>query len=530
MGYAKIVSGGPDGRYTVELDYGKARLDAIIAGFTQQRISIQNRLNSATVEQTDADAREAELEAALAQEWLDYSAQDPATRTTAKITKAIEALGKERSANAPLRLRVTALRHALREITLALEQYQTVSTVQTREAWCVDLTENRAAGSFVATAEIPGEPSITVILAGARAPIASDGYVRAREVQSPWQAYYNAAILPGWQKWMPTYRWGTISAIDYDNNKADVALSAATSSAASLGVNQSSTLAGIPVVYMTCNADAFTVGDRVVVAFTGQSWSDARVIGFLDNPRMCIPWPSVTLNVSPVRTILDISSPGRWLTYAAKDRERDPGCDSRYNTAIQYGTSAGTGSSSPLWEVSLQYPTTPNLGPDGRFTIEQYTRPSNFVIGTENLEAQLIFQRSLSQAERPYPIGEVRGFLVTDSFIEKYTSPQETIVLYDYSNNPPLSVCVPFAEAPYTRYARIPIGFPWSAEEADDLLYNPARFLALLDVVKVHDGPPRELLGEPVLRVGFNGPNGRVVAQYVRTEGDIFKKRPGPVT
>jgi hypothetical protein len=372
---------------------------------------------------------------------------------------------------------------------------------------------------------------LTVLLPGARSHVASDGYVRAREVQSPWQAYYNAAILPGWQKWMPTYRWGTISAIDYDNNKADVALSAATSSAASLGVNQSSTLAGLPVVYMSCNADAFAVGDRVIVAFTGQNWNDARVIGFVDTPRMCIPWPSVTLNVSSSREILEISAPGRWLTYAAwAPLPAQPGCDSRYNVAIQYGTSAGTGSSSPLWEVSLTYPTTPNLGPDGRFTIEQYTRPSSVVIGTENLEAQSIFQRSLSQAERPYPLGEVRGFRVTDSFIEKYTSPQSGIVLYDYSNDPPLNVCVPFGEAQYTRYDRISVGFPWSQGESDDLLYNPARFFALLDVVKVYDGPPRDLLGEPVLRVGFNGPNGRVVAEYVRTEGDVFKKRPGPVT
>jgi hypothetical protein len=38
---------------------------------------------------------------------------------------------------------------------------------------------------------------------------------------------------------------------------------------------------------MTCNADAFEVGDRVVVEFIGQDWENPRVVGFLDNPKRC---------------------------------------------------------------------------------------------------------------------------------------------------------------------------------------------------------------------------------------------------
>ena len=41
------------------------------------------------------------------------------------------------------------------------------------------------------------------------------------------------------------------------------------------------------IVYKTCNAAAFIVGDRVVIQFTGQNWSAPRVIGFESHPRDC---------------------------------------------------------------------------------------------------------------------------------------------------------------------------------------------------------------------------------------------------
>jgi hypothetical protein len=102
---------------------------------------------------------------------------------------------------------------------------------------------------------------------------------------TPAAAFYNLAMLPGWQKWKPTYRYGTITAIDGDT--ATLTLEAVTSTQQSLGVNQTSTLTNVPIEYMSCNGAAFEVGDEVLVKFTGQDWASPKIIGFKDNPVAC---------------------------------------------------------------------------------------------------------------------------------------------------------------------------------------------------------------------------------------------------
>ena len=119
------------------------------------------------------------------------------------------------------------------------------------------------------------------------APVYGDGALTGRQVMSPWQAYLNAALLPGWQKHMPTYRWGTVTGKDETLRTLDVALAPAKSSAQGLDVNKRATLSTVPVEYMTCGVDAFDVGDRVVVKFIDQSWDRPVVIGFVDNPKRC---------------------------------------------------------------------------------------------------------------------------------------------------------------------------------------------------------------------------------------------------
>jgi len=53
-------------------------------------------------------------------------------------------------------------------------------------------------------------------------------------------------MKPGWQKWMPTFRFGTITSLDTDNNTCSVSLEGASNSDTGLGVNQSGTLSGVP--------------------------------------------------------------------------------------------------------------------------------------------------------------------------------------------------------------------------------------------------------------------------------------------
>lgn len=118
-------------------------------------------------------------------------------------------------------------------------------------------------------------------------PAYGDGVMRHTLTMSPEQSFVNLAILPGWQRHRPTYRWGTITKLDKDADRADVNLASATSVAQNLNINQRDTLTNVPVVYMTCNAKAFEEGDNVVVEFEAQDWDKPRVIGFLSEPKEC---------------------------------------------------------------------------------------------------------------------------------------------------------------------------------------------------------------------------------------------------
>ena len=157
----------------------------------------------------------------------------------------------------------------------------------TISAWCVDLTEDLSGN--VGTIEVPGERGTVKIQPG------YDGnavYNESRDKQlqpviasGPWAAFYNWAILPAWQKWEPTFRYGTITAID--GNSCDVTLDTVESSQQGLNINQSNTLSDVEIDYMTCNGGAFNVGDEVVIEFEGQSWNNPKVIGFKVNPVGC---------------------------------------------------------------------------------------------------------------------------------------------------------------------------------------------------------------------------------------------------
>lgn len=168
-------------------------------------------------------------------------------------------------------------------------------------------------------------------------PYPGDGAFLERDLLSPAQTYFNAAIFPGWQKWMPTYRWGTAANVNETANMMDVTLGSATSTAQRLNVNKESSLSNVPVVYMTCHASAFEDGDRVVVAFANQSFESPTVIGFLDNPRECRAWPTSVIMDLYFET-LPGPSPGtrQWANVIAWHEEGPAaGCSgANYNLAV----------------------------------------------------------------------------------------------------------------------------------------------------------------------------------------------------
>lgn len=87
-----------------------------------------------------------------------------------------------------------------------------------------------------------------------------------REAQTGQQVYFNAAIMPGVQKWRPRYRVGIISNIV--NDTCVITLPEALSSEQDLNINKFNLYSEVPIQYMDCNGDAFDDGDRVLVRFT----------------------------------------------------------------------------------------------------------------------------------------------------------------------------------------------------------------------------------------------------------------------
>ena len=292
MGKATIVSGGTDGLYTVKLDYGKAQKDAAVARINARLVKLAQEISEADTKLSTQQAIEDAQKAKVEQATSDFvSASKAVPRIESNVTKALEAYGKEASKLAdekgktgPLRLALQILKDEQAGLQRELVTWQGIDVEETRQAWCADYTED-ATGS-VATIDVPGESAQILIAPGAPTPKASDGQLLAREGQSPAQVFWNAAVLPGWQKHMPTFRVGVITAMGPDE-KASVALDEAKSSAQKLGINKVTELDAVPIEYMECNATVFEVGDHVVVRFDERDWSKPKIVGFASNPKAC---------------------------------------------------------------------------------------------------------------------------------------------------------------------------------------------------------------------------------------------------
>jgi hypothetical protein len=154
-------------------------------------------------------------------------------------------------------------------------------------AWCSD--RSLTLSGEVGTIEVPGERGSVNIKPGYQGgqvyAANTDGKLQPTKAGTPSSVFYNWAMFPGWQKWKPTYRYGTIVA--KDGNSCTVLLDTAVSSAQDLAINASSTLTSVPIEYMSCNGAAFNVGDAVIVKFASQDLAQPKVIGFKSNPKEC---------------------------------------------------------------------------------------------------------------------------------------------------------------------------------------------------------------------------------------------------
>jgi len=331
-------------------DYQLALLDYTYAAYETvpgKQADVSEAFSALDAAQTEADDisqqiddltdQEADLKAALdparvayqkkvsqIKTWTSKCSQAVTSKEFAAVQKATHDLHQQLSAVEALRAELDLLQ--AEQLMLLSEKDDLLNAsaddlILERDAWCVDLTED--AMGEVATIEVPEEPQHVLIVPGGTAPAAEDGFLLARSMMSPAQAFWSAAVLPGWQRWLPRFRIGTITALDKDADTASVQLDAAVSSAphkevkewgdpgdaSGFDVNLDAghtpagispwVLTGIPVDYMTCDAEAFEVGDRVVVSCTRPAANPRQdpsaiqwtVIGFVDHPRECIDTP-----------------------------------------------------------------------------------------------------------------------------------------------------------------------------------------------------------------------------------------------
>lgn len=284
--------------FLFELPDAQAEYDAL----TQEMIDAEQDLaeKTAELEELEQDLEGVEEDyAQAAKEYKDalLKFKDVLVRCEPKmfikeikaVDDAIKALQTWRNELEILKTRLRdllALRTTLEVEKEYFETFDLPAMTEDLHAWCADLSEDLE--DEVTIMAVPGEPQNILIApgSGGLTPTDSESLLLARAAMTPEQAYANAAILPGWQKWRPTYRAGTITDIDYEADTASVALDIAFSSAADLEINQPEPLTNIPVSYMNCDADAFLVGDRVIVQFPF-AWSGATVIGFESHPVGC---------------------------------------------------------------------------------------------------------------------------------------------------------------------------------------------------------------------------------------------------
>jgi len=287
VGKGTITGGGALGRFTVFLDYGSdivAQRIALLGGRiteTQGKITTEQAiLDSLRITASIfSSAVDTAINAYIGSENGDDEREAVDKATLALLEKLKEVRLQE--------VKIEILKLELANLQVDLAYVESLSVTDTRSLWCADHTLDADGAS--ATIEIDGEPPQLLLAPGCPAPSPADGALLERGAMSAEQVFLNSALLPGWQRWMPTYRVGVISEINSQADTCTVNLDAATSSAQSLDINRQDILENVPVEYMECNAGIFEDGDRVVVKFEGKSWDTPKVIGFESNPKPCAP-------------------------------------------------------------------------------------------------------------------------------------------------------------------------------------------------------------------------------------------------
>lgn len=295
-----------DGQYKLTVLLNRDPIDARIKKLEQERSDLEARRVEIVVTEEPAaqDAYEAALDSldslinSLSPGDANYSAVlAEAVSNIHEAVRTLSALVEEKNA---IIARQTEIRQEIRKLQAVRTEYEV-------NAWCADLSTNLAEAGELGTIEVPGEIDPTNVevvirpnqIGGASSAAlynsSRDGILTPALAMSPEAVWYAEAILPGWQVFSPTYRFGRITKLSSEGTVDVVIIGPNTSSNLPGLTSRVITprdvdsdlpieLTGLNVRYMTCNVVAFQENDEVVIDF---SVNPPEVIGFRREPRDC---------------------------------------------------------------------------------------------------------------------------------------------------------------------------------------------------------------------------------------------------
>lgn len=283
MSKGEIVSHLGDGQYRVRLMLAVDRVHAEIQRLDARLAELATAIPETELERIDLQNQMDDIVHAI--DLLISDLNDPEVDARGQITELQKDLIPLQAETRQVELKLAQLKSEDLAARKRRGQLQAVPEYRELVAWCADYSLDL--DGVVGLADINDEGGQGIVIQpgfedGAAYDAGRDGALFPNLAQSGPQIYFNTAILPGVQKWMPRYRVGVISAIESDF--CTVTLDPAASSAQALDINQAEILTDVPITYMDCNAQAFEDGDRVLVRFTQ---SGPLVVGFETEPTPC---------------------------------------------------------------------------------------------------------------------------------------------------------------------------------------------------------------------------------------------------
>ena len=299
MGKGNILSNLGNGKYEVEVVYNTEKLDSAIEKLEKEI----NRISSDVLPELEqketetlSEVQQAEFDLKQAIEaYVNYKTPENKEEVDKYQQKYLDALNAYQKASMEYNDKKMELESLKKRKDFLQDNYP---ENEIKEMWCADYTNNLS--GEVGTVEIPGSMQYMQIRPGydgkASFDSSRDGQLYPTVALPPAGAFYNLAMLPGWQKWRPQYRLGTIQNIDKEKNTGDVILNNEDSKSQNLDVNQSSSLSNVPIEYMSCDSGAFADGDKVLVEFEGRKWENVKVVGFESEPKECATYVELLVN------------------------------------------------------------------------------------------------------------------------------------------------------------------------------------------------------------------------------------------